>query len=172
MGRGPVLCRSAVFLRLILKPLDPWFATAALATRIADLRQRAANQPVELSLTVYLGQERAVVTEVDERAWIGDAPNAAVRVPLVAPAPAAAPATDPIAPRRPRLPPAEIRGATTECVRHRTPAAAHCRRLCVAPWWHARIILRDRIQYTCGRALGMLSILTANALRQKLSQSP
>jgi hypothetical protein len=38
MGRGPVLCRSAVFLRLILKPLDPWFATAALATRIADLR--------------------------------------------------------------------------------------------------------------------------------------
>ena len=98
------LARAVRFLPPMLEPLDTWIATATLATRMADLRGRAANQSIKLTLTVYLDHERAVVTGVSEDTWVGEAPDAAIRIPDPEPASVAEPTVHRVVPRPPPLP--------------------------------------------------------------------
>lgn len=101
---------SATFLTALVKPLTAGFANAALGTRMADVRQRAGSQPLKLTVTLYLDQHRAVVTDLTGEPWVNQAPEAAIRLTqdrVVQASPPPRPAPGPESPRIPgsRLPP-------------------------------------------------------------------
>jgi len=71
----------ASFAAAALTPLDAWLYSNAVAERLASVIQAARVTPQKISLTLYLNDERAVVTGLGAKAWYGEFPDGAVRMP-------------------------------------------------------------------------------------------
>ena len=75
----------ASFAAAALTPRDAWLYSNAVAERLASVIQAARVTPQKISLTLYLNDERAVVTGLGAKAWYGEFPDGAVRIPVTGP---------------------------------------------------------------------------------------
>jgi hypothetical protein len=86
-GRGgasldaPTDASGASFVSHGFAPVETWCYSAAVTERLADAVRRAVAAPQKLTVTVYVNDERAVVTGVTAQPWSGRFPAGAVQLP-------------------------------------------------------------------------------------------
>jgi hypothetical protein len=115
--KGPSASSSVTgatsFAATILTPLEAWFSNSEGSAQLGHLLRAAKHQAQRISLTVYVSDDRAVLTECTGQPWNGELPEAAIRVRTAAPEPhsvVSIPANAPgPSPRRTGLP-VRIRG--------------------------------------------------------------
>ena len=125
-ARPSAVGAAKLLLAPLLRPLRTSFASAELAVRLAACLRAAQVQPQKISLTVYVKEERAVLTHVTGQAYLGEFPAGAI--PVARAEPSSRPAATvqsppkrqppPFVERRPRLSPSSSR-PTSSSVRGR-----------------------------------------------------
>lgn len=58
-----------------------WFYSSGIAAQLTRAVADAAHRPQKISLTMYLNDERAVLTDIAKQAWEGEFPDGALRGP-------------------------------------------------------------------------------------------
>ena len=69
-----------LFLATALAPLEPWLYSSAVAERLASMMQKANDGPQRIRLTIYVNQQRAVLTGIAGQSWSGKFPEGAIRI--------------------------------------------------------------------------------------------
>jgi hypothetical protein len=125
-ARSSSVGAAKLLLGPLLRPLQTSFSKAELAVRLAACLRAAQVQPQKISLTVYVNEERAVLTGVTGQAYLGE--SLAGTIPVASAEPNSPPAATgqnppkrqppPFVERRPRLRPSSSR-PTSSSVRGR-----------------------------------------------------
>jgi hypothetical protein len=107
---SPSLAGAALFATTILMPLELWFYSNDGSAQLRHLLRAAKHQAQRISLTVYVSDDRAALTECTGQPWTGEFPEAATTVALEPRSAATFQANTPrLLPRRSGLP-VRIRG--------------------------------------------------------------
>lgn len=129
------------FLDAILSPRGVSFYSSQLLARLGTLLRAASHQAQRVSLTIYLNDERAVLTGCTGGAWRGEFPEPAIPLPTAAPerSPAAIVADGPpkLSPRAPGLP-LRRRGTSVPAMPGASFVRSQSRRGHVSPAWRTR----------------------------------
>jgi hypothetical protein len=76
----PAALSEATILTAAVSPLETWFYSTNVLDQLAGAKQRTKSQPHKITLTMYVNNERAVVTDLTAQAWHGKFPEGAIRV--------------------------------------------------------------------------------------------
>jgi hypothetical protein len=119
---GPSALGEATILMAAVSALECWFYSTSVAEQSAGAVQRAKSQPQKITVTMYVNNERAVVTGLTTHAWYGKFPEGAFHVrgaPPVALQPPANAKTTPL-PSQPRNSPPRLRNGMAPPMQPRT----------------------------------------------------